>query len=269
MLFGHHNYTGTPSAATQFWAVFFPFIGLDFKPKCYDLVFSMVNTIRADVLTQLSSITAVTNSWQPSHGCPPSPKLPRCWLVVLWAVVRVGESVPSHTPSRVCAWTTQGNFCIHCFLFFFIFPIAGSRSKQFTQTASPSMTTPARPSLPPSPSSASMCWPAGSSTSRIGQTRSTVGWADQGVQQDHQKLEKPPSLWAHLTTSCCVVYVWPILVVEDPTCQHILAEDGDGGRDGLAGVVVEGYVVGVDCLILEPAIGKIKKNTKQYIQQIT
>jgi hypothetical protein len=58
-------------------------------------------------------------------------------------------------------------------------------------------------------------------------------------------------------------------VVEDPTCQHILAEDGDGGRDGLAGVVVEGYVVGVDCLILEPAIGKIKKNTKQYIQQIT
>ena len=65
--------------------VFFPFIGLDFKPKFYDLVFSKVNTIRADVLTQLSSITAVTNPWQPSHGCPPSPKLPRCWLVVLWA----------------------------------------------------------------------------------------------------------------------------------------------------------------------------------------
>ena len=53
MLFGHQNYAGTPSAATQFWAVFFPFIGLDFKPKCYDLVFSMVNTIRADVLTTL------------------------------------------------------------------------------------------------------------------------------------------------------------------------------------------------------------------------
>jgi hypothetical protein len=34
-------------------------------------------------------------------------------------------------------------------------------------------------------------------------------------------------------------------VVEDPTCQHILGEDGDGGRDGLAGVVVEGEVVGV------------------------
>ena len=28
-------------------------------------------------------------------------------------------------------------------------------------------------------------------------------------------------------------------MVEDPTSQHILAEDGDGGRDGLAGVVVE------------------------------
>jgi hypothetical protein len=31
MLFGHHNYTGTPSAAKHFLAVFFPFIGLDFK----------------------------------------------------------------------------------------------------------------------------------------------------------------------------------------------------------------------------------------------
>ena len=30
--------------------------------------FSTVNTIRADVLTQLSSITAVTNSGQPFHG---------------------------------------------------------------------------------------------------------------------------------------------------------------------------------------------------------
>jgi hypothetical protein len=48
-------------------------------------------------------------------------------------------------------------------------------------------------------------------------------------------------------------------VAEDPTCQHILAEDGDGGRDGLAGVVVEGEVVGVDCLLLEPAIGKRKR----------
>ena len=243
MLFGHHNYTGTPSAATQFWAVFFPFIGLDFKPKCYGLVFSTVNTIRADLLTQLSSITAVTNSGQPYHGCPPSPKLPRCWLVVLWAVVRVGESVTSLTPSRVSAWTTQGNFCIQCFLFFFIFLIAGSRSKQSMPTASTSLTTLARPCLPPSLSSASMCWPAGSSTSRIDQTCSTVGWADQGVWQDLQKLEKPPSLWAYLTTSCCVVYVWPILVVEDPTCQHILVEDGDGGKDGLAGVGVEGEVV--------------------------
>jgi hypothetical protein len=58
-------------------------------------------------------------------------------------------------------------------------------------------------------------------------------------------------------------------VVEDPTYQHILAEDGDGGRDGLAGVVVECEVVGVDCLLLEPEIGKIKKNIKQWIQKIT
>ena len=28
-------------------------------------------------------------------------------------------------------------------------------------------------------------------------------------------------------------------MVEDPTSQHILAEDGDGGRGGLAEVVVE------------------------------
>ena len=28
-------------------------------------------------------------------------------------------------------------------------------------------------------------------------------------------------------------------MVEDPTRQHILGEDGDGGRDGLAGVVIE------------------------------
>ena len=40
-----------------------------------------LHTIFAEVLTQLSSITAVTNSGQPSHGCPPSQKLPRCWLV--------------------------------------------------------------------------------------------------------------------------------------------------------------------------------------------
>ena len=112
MLFGHHNYTGTPSEATQFLTVFFPFIGLDFKPKWYDLVFSMVNTIRADVLTQLSSITADTNSGQPSHGCPPSLKLPRCWLVVLWADVRVGESVPSHIPARVD--------CNGCLAYFYI-----------------------------------------------------------------------------------------------------------------------------------------------------
>jgi hypothetical protein len=58
-------------------------------------------------------------------------------------------------------------------------------------------------------------------------------------------------------------------VVEYSTYQHILAEDGDGGRDGLAGVVVEGEVVGVDCLLLKPAIGKIKKNRKQLIQKIT
>ena len=55
-------------------------------------------------------------------------------------------------------------------------------------------------------------------------------------------------------------------MVEDPTCQHILVEDGDGGRDGLAGVVIEGEVVGVNCLLLEPAIGKIKKNRKQAWQ---
>lgn len=53
-------------------------------------------------------------------------------------------------------------------------------------------------------------------------------------------------------------------MVADPTCQHILAEDGDGGRDGLVGVVVEGEVVGIDCLLLEPEIGKIKKNRKQW-----
>jgi hypothetical protein len=58
-------------------------------------------------------------------------------------------------------------------------------------------------------------------------------------------------------------------VVEDPTSAHILAKDGDGGRDGLAGVVIEGFVVGVDCLILEPAIGKMMKNRKQYIQKVT
>ena len=57
-------------------------------------------------------------------------------------------------------------------------------------------------------------------------------------------------------------------MVEDPTCQHILAEDGNGGRDGLAGVVIEGDAVGVDCLLLEPAIGKIKKNRKQCIQKL-
>jgi hypothetical protein len=43
-------------------------------------------------------------------------------------------------------------------------------------------------------------------------------------------------------------------------------EDGDGGRDGLAGVVIEGEVVSVNCLLLEPAIGKIKKNRKQAWQ---
>jgi hypothetical protein len=58
---------------------------------------------------------------------------------------------------------------------------------------------------------------------------------------------------------CITLYDNSILVVEDPTCQHILAEDGDGGRDGLGGVVVEGEVVGVDCLLLEPAIGKRKR----------
>ena len=57
-------------------------------------------------------------------------------------------------------------------------------------------------------------------------------------------------------------------MVEDPTCQHILAEDGDGGRDGLAGVVIEGDAVCVNCLLLEPAIGKIKKNRKQCIQKL-
>ena len=38
---GNHNYTGTPSAGTQFWVVFFLFIGHDCKPK---LVFSKVST---------------------------------------------------------------------------------------------------------------------------------------------------------------------------------------------------------------------------------
>jgi hypothetical protein len=58
--FVHHNFTGIPSAATTFRAVFFPFISLDFKPKYYDLVYSTVNKIHADELTQLSCITAVT-----------------------------------------------------------------------------------------------------------------------------------------------------------------------------------------------------------------
>ena len=53
------------------------------------------------------------------------------------------------------------------------------------------------------------------------------------------------------------------------TGQHILAEDGDDGRDCLAGDVIEGDAVCVKCLLLEPAIGKIKKNRKQYIQKIT
>ena len=33
-------------------------------------------------------------------------------------------------------------------------------------------------------------------------------------------------------------------------------------------VVIEGFVVGIDYLILEPTIGKMKKNRKQYIQKI-
>ena len=61
------------------------------------------------------------------------------------------ESVPLHTLSRLCAWTTQGNFLYPLFSIFFIFPIAGSRSKHSTPTTSPSATTPARPSPLPSP----------------------------------------------------------------------------------------------------------------------
>ena len=37
-------------------------------------------------------------------------------------------------------------------------------------------------------------------------------------------------------------------MVEDPTSQHVLAEDGDGGRDGLAGVVVEASYYHHRCL---------------------
>ena len=51
--------------------------------------------------------------------------------------------------------------------------------------------------------------------------------------------------------------------------MHTCGRRGRGGRDGLAGVVIEGDAVGVDCLLLEPAIGKIKKNRKQCIQKIT
>jgi hypothetical protein len=57
-------------------------------------------------------------------------------------------------------------------------------------------------------------------------------------------------------------------VIKDPTCQHILAEDNDGGRDGLAGVVVEGYVVGVDCFSnLQSEKRQIENNlyTKTYL----
>ena len=68
MVPGHHNCTCTPSGAIQFCFVFFLFVGLDFKPKCYELVFSKVSTIRAYVLIQPLSITAVTQSGQPPHG---------------------------------------------------------------------------------------------------------------------------------------------------------------------------------------------------------
>ena len=131
MLFGHHNYTGTPSAATQF-----------------------------------SPITAVTNSGQPSHGCPPSPKLPRCWLVVLWAVVRVGESVPSHTPSAEpsltqltgCAWTTTGIISLRdCHIFLHFSYCADLRSKERTQTTSAMVMVPGRPSPLRSAHSGSTC----------------------------------------------------------------------------------------------------------------
>ena len=42
--------------------------------------------------------------------------------------------------------------------------------------------------------------------------------------------------------------------------------DLEEGRDGLAGVVIEDDAVGVDCLLLDPAIGKIENNvhTKIY-----
>ena len=57
-------------------------------------------------------------------------------------------------------------------------------------------------------------------------------------------------------------------MVKDPTSQRILAEDGNGGRDGLVVVVIEGDAVCINCLLLEPAIGKIKKNNKQCIQKL-
>jgi hypothetical protein len=161
--------------------------------------------------------------------------------------------VPSHTPSRVCAsaWTTQGNFCIYCFLFFFIFSIAGSRSKHFTQTASPSMTTPAKPSLPPSPSFASIdqqgLRPAG-----------LVKQVQLWVSRPGCAARSPKAREANKSLSTS----------DNPSCQHILAEDADSGRDSLAGVVVEGEVVGVDCFLLEPAIRKINKNRKQWIQKL-
>ena len=43
-------------------------------------------------------------------------KLETAKLVIL-PVLRVGESVPSHTLSRLCAWTALGNFCIYLFYF--------------------------------------------------------------------------------------------------------------------------------------------------------
>jgi hypothetical protein len=51
----------------------------------------------------------------------PLRSLPRCCLMVLWAVVRVGERVPSHTLSRVCAWKTLGNFVYILFSIFLYF----------------------------------------------------------------------------------------------------------------------------------------------------
>ena len=104
---------------------------------------------------------------------------------------------------------------------------------------------------------------------------SATGWVPILRESSHGRCIRLDihSLPEHGSWSCCrprsahphVECVWPVLLVEDSAGQHVFAEDGDGGRDRLAGVVVDGEVVGVDCLLLEPAIGKRKKiENKKY-----